>query len=580
MSASPQAALAFPRRFLSLWMPYLPTDRIRRQRDHTHGLRPLNLERFREKCAAVFPQEARPIKESPLVLVTKATGTQRITAANRAAELSGLEAGMALAQARAMLPDLYVLPHDAAADVRLLENIADWADRYTPLVGRDPPHGLLLDITGAAHLLGGETALAADLVNRLARQGLHAIVAIAPTPGAAWALAHYGETPAHHSASTLLPETISRTDLDTALAPLPVSGLRLAPETVAALRRVGLKRIGDLIGRPRSALAARFGAQVILRLDQARGIDTEAISPRQPIPPAIVEQTFAEPILATAAVEQTCSVLSKQLCAVLEDRGQGATALALAVYRVDGLVKRIDLKLASPCRDAKTMAGLLTLRLGHLDDPLDPGFGYDLIRLAATAIATKDAETRRLAGLGTEMSAGELAHTRAALVNRLTARFGGARIHTLAFAATHIPEYAAKLVREGTAEAKPKPSAPLAQPQSASLDRPIRLFDPPEPVEVMAEVPDGPPIHLRWRRRPLRIVAAHGPERIAPEWWRPQALAAEHAADNTRNETRDYWRIEDATGRRLWLYREGFYGARDTTPESRPPRWYVHGLFA
>ena len=153
--------------------------------------------------------------------------------------------------------------------------------------------------------------------------------------GAAWALARYGDPGNGDQNWATLPEDVTRAGLDGALAQLPVSALRLAPDTSAALRRVGLKRIGDLIGRPRSALAARFGAVLIVQLDRARGIDTEAISPRQPVPPAIVEQGFAEPILTTAAVEQTCGLLAVRLAAVLEDRGQGATALELAVYRFD-----------------------------------------------------------------------------------------------------------------------------------------------------------------------------------------------------------------------------------------------------
>ena len=534
-------------------MPFLSTDRVRRQ-----------------------PAHRRLKADVPLVLVSKTQGTQRIMAADMAAERCGLKVGTALAQARAMTPGLRVLPHDLMSDTSLLEAIADWADRYTPMVGRDPPYGLLLDITGAAHLLGGESRLRADLLGRLQRQGVWATAAIAPSVGAAWALSRCSGQSTDPDYG-IVPERIDRAGLDGILVPLPVSALRLSSETTAALRRVGLKRIGDLIGRPRSALAARFGAALIVRLDQARGIDTEAISPRQPLPPAVVEHSFAEPILTTAAVEQTCRHLSEQLAAILEDRGQGATQLQLAVYRVDGLVKRIDLRLASPTRRSKTMADLLTLRLGHLDDPLDPGFGYDLIRLAAISVAAKDEEACQLTGLDDQATPIHLAEACAALIDRLTARFGDQKIHTLVAVDTHIPEQASHLV---PAQAR------VAQRQSPILpddgqQRPLRLFDPPEPVDVMAEVPDGPPIHLRWRRRPLRIVQAHGPERIAPEWWRPRQLAETQLAEtHIHSATRDYWRIEDAMGRRLWLYREGFYEAGVAAPQHKSPRWYVHGLFA
>jgi protein ImuB len=520
------------------------------------------------------------------VLAQQAEGTHRLMAVDAAARHVGLEVGMALAQARAMVPGVEVQAHDAAADARLLEGIADWADRYTPMVGRSPPDGLLLDITGAAHLQGGEAALCADLLGRLARQGVTAVAALAPTPGAAWALARAG------SGSRIVPPDVSRDALDAALAPLPVSGLRLATDTVSALRRVGLKRIGDLIGRPRAPLAARFGAALVLRLDQARGIDTEAINPRQPVPPAEVELSWAEPILTTAAVASACAVLAAQLADVLTARGQGATALQLAVYRVDGLVKRIDLRLASPCRHAETMAGLLTLRLGHLDDPLDPGFGYDLVRLAATNVAASGAESRRLPGFDSADAPAERARAQGALIDRLTARFGAEALATCVAAATHIPERAARVVPLQSLQMSSKLLA--VQPQAAAQitatrPRPLRLFDPPELVEVMAEVPDGPPLHVRWRRRRLRIVSAEGPERIEPEWWTLAALAG---ASDAR--TRDYWRIEDAAGRRLWIYRDGLYGAAEvhgppgppiegSPPHRAPkgaPRWYVHGLFA
>ncbi len=556
----------FPRRFLSLWMPNLPTDRVQR-------------------CAALLD------RNRPLVLVAKMAGAQRLMAVDRKAHGAGLVCGMGLAQARAMEPALQVLPYEPDADARCLEAIADWADRYTPLVGRTRPDGLVLDITGAAHLLGGEVALRKDLLGRIARLGFTATAAIAPTPGAAWAFARYG-------GPSILPTDVSRAALDETLACLPVAGLRLAPETVAALIRVGLKRIGDLIGRPRGALAARFGAAVILRLDQARGIDSEAIDPRQPVPPAEVEMGFVEPILTTDAVARACQDLAGRLSTLLAARGEGATGLALAVWRVDGLVKRIDVRLASPCRHADTMAGLLALRLGHLDDPLDPGFGYDLVRLSAAGVAVSGPEACPLPGVVLEVGPAEFARARDALLDRLTARFGADRVSICEFAKTHIPERAARLVsvsdqgagggldrvmvrpvhagaRQTDRRAGPHQSGPLSRRDIApvALSRPLRLLDPPEPVEVMAEVPDGPPMHMRWRRRPLRIVAADGPERVAPEWWLPAALSERGVSDRTR----DYWRIEDASGRRLWLYREGSYGAPDPF---KPPRWYVHGLFA
>ncbi len=539
-----------------MWLPRLPTDRIHRREAATlHDRVPSG-----EPC------------DAPLALGTKTAGAERITALDLLAGEAGLQLGMTVAEARAICPALRVLPHDTAADHRLLENIADWADRYTPMVGRDPPAGLMLDITGAAHLMGGEIALARDCSARLARQGLTAAIAIAPTAGAAWALVR-AKGRGH------IPETANSETLDTALRPLPVASLRLPPETVAALRRVGLRTIGDLIDRPRQPIAARFGPDVLRRLDQARGLIDEAIAPRQPVPPAVIAETLAEPILTASAVDAATRALAPRLTALLEERGQGATAVELAIFRVDGRVQRLALRFAEPTRDPKQIADLLALRLDHLDDPLDPGFGYDAMRLAATGVAVKTGEAISLSSL-TGTADSEILRLRARLVDRLTARFGSEKVMALAAADTHLPERADRLVAMAKTNAQPVPK-PQSQPRARVRIRPLRLLDPPESIDVMAEVPDGPPLNIRWRRRPLRILAADGPERIAPEWWQgwhqtptahPLALGASRGE---ARETRDYWRIEDDLGRRLWIYRLGFYG--DPAVE---PRWFVHGLFA
>ena len=499
----------------------------------------------------------------PLALATKIAGAERITALDRLAEQASLHTGMTVAEARAMCPALRIVPHDASADDTLLEHIADWADRYTPMVGRDPPHGLLLDITGAAHLAGGEIALARDLIARLARQGITAAVGIGPTAGSAWALVR-ARGRGH------IPDTAPPSALDAALTPLPVASLRLPPETIAALRRLGLKTLCDLITRPREPVTARFGPTVLMRLDQARGLIDEPITPRQPIPPAVISETLAEPILTTAAVDSVTRLLAPRLAHMLEDRGQGATAIELAVFRVDGRVQRIAIRLAEPTRDPNIISDLLALRLDHLDDPLDPGFGYDAVRLAATAVAKKVETAVPLAALSgpADHEAGLL---RARLIDRLNARFGAAKILEITTAGTHIPERADRLAVLSRAH----PSTPKSQNPSvlSHTPRPLRLLEQPEPIDVMAEVPDGPPLNIRWRRRPLRIVSADGPERIAPEWWRQWHHIA--PTSDLTTITRDYWKIEDHLGRRLWIFRLGFYGNAEA-----PPRWFVHGLFA
>jgi protein ImuB len=505
----------------------------------------------------------------PLALVTRAEGALRITAVNAAARGQGMASGMALAQARAMLPTLAIADHDTVADTRLLEAVADWADRYTPLVGRTPPDGLLLDLTGASHLYGGEADLRQDLLDRLARQGFATRAVVAETPGAAWALARFG------SRDPIIPDG----ELRCALAPLPVDGLRLPADMVATLRRVGLKTIGDVMDRPRAPLAARFGPHLLQRLDQALGRDEEAIDPRQPIPSAEVAVRLVEPIVREEDIATTAQHLCEQLCALLEDRGQGARSLMLNVYRVDGAVQRISIGIASACREPKLLLSLLVLKLRNLADPLDPGFGFDFLRLAATSVGPLGAQALVLPAvddLASACTSATLTRTVTRLGDRLAARFGATHVLRSTHCDTHLPEAAAPLVSVSRAAAKRQDAQqmPIVADDASAPLRPLRLFDPPELVEIMAEVPDGPPLRLRWRRQSLRIIAAEGPERIGAEWWRAPP-------DGEAPPDRDYYRVADETGRRLWLFREGLYPRPyESNQQKCHPRWFVHGIFA
>ena len=519
------------RRILCLWLPDLPTDRVERG--------------------------SAPPQRAPLALVTRAEGTMRITAVNRAARALSITPGMALAAARAMVPGIDVREHDPAADTALLEAIGDWADRYSPLVGRVSPDTLLIDITGAAHLAGGEASLMRDLLGRMTRQGFTAQAAIAGTPGAAHALARFA---AATRAGGLLVERDE--DIAAALSPLPVDALRISAQTAAGLVRVGLKQIGDLMQRPRAPLAARFGPRLLQRLDQALGREEEAISPRQPVPPAIVEAPLAEPIMREEDVAEVARHLAMRLADLLADRGEGARAVRLDVFRVDGIRRSLEVGFASPCRDGAQIHSLLRHRLTALADGLDAGFGFDLVRLAATEIAGKAAQAMSLDGLQAGNEA-DGTQSMDGLVERLSAALGPDRVLRIAPADTHIPERAARL-RPALAHAT---QAPFGAPSCGP--RPLRLLSPPEPIEVVAEVPDGPPLRFRWRRALHRVAAADGPERILPEWWREPRGAR----------LRDYYRVEDEAGRRLWVYRDGLYGPGPDGDDQQGPRWFVHGLF-
>jgi len=529
-----------------VWLRRLPTDRI----------------------AQRFPPDA-------VVIAAPVKGALRLSAVNDAAAKLGLRAGMPLADARAMYPKLNVADADEAADFALLEAIAEWCDRYTPLVGLDPPDGLTLDISGCAHLFGGEAALTADLVRRLSRQGLQARVAVADTVGCAWGMARFSDE------STVL----SGEERD-AITPLPLAALRLPAEIIEALSHVGLKRVADVLDRPRAPLAARFGEQFVRRLDQALGREDEPIAPRLPIPAAITEQRFAEPIALERDVLGTIEKLATKLSTLLERRGEGARLLQAVLFRTDGKVFRIEVGTSEPLREAARIRHLFADRLGVIGDEVDPGFGYDMLRLAALVTErTTPAQT----GLAQPDHAAEIAH----LIDRLGTRFGMRRVTRFVEQDTHIPEFAMAAVGTASVSAHVRESgypalgqrtgSPLepvlgraegstrvrgrAELQQDSLipTRPIRLLARPEPVEAIAEVPDGPPVRFRWRHVLHEVAHAEGPERIAMEWWRDE---------ENRALTRDYFRVESRAGVRVWLYREGLVRLGE------PTRWFLHGVFA
>jgi protein ImuB len=527
------------RRYLSVWLRRLPTDRIER------------------RCG--LPGDA------PLIIVEPVKSALRVSALNDAAARLGLHTGLPLADVRAMHPGIDVRNAEPAADCTLLEAVADWCDRYTPLVGLDMPDGLLLDVTGCAHLFGGEEALIRDMARRLWRQGLNARLSVADSVGCAWAVARFGDI-----------AIVRKGENAAALDPLPLAALRVDNESVGALAQSGLKHIRDVVTRPRAPLAARFGSDFLRRIDQAFGREEESITPRLPIPSCTAEQRFADPIGLEADVLGTIEKLARELSAAMERRGEGARLLQVALFRADGKVFRFDAKAGQPLRDPSRIRRLFSERFVANGDEADPGFGYDMLRLSALVVERMD-EVQ--AGLARDDHAVELAH----LIDRLSARFGAARVTRQVPRDTHIPEFAEAAVPAQQAQSgevgtgSPKDCAttkilqenPAVQPveqDSLAPARPIRMFAHPEEITATAQVPDGPPVRFRWRHVMHEVTAVEGPERIAMEWWRD--------ADG-RALTRDYFRVESTRGLRAWLYRDGLYGQ-----ETKHPRWFLHGLFA
>ncbi len=550
------------RRFLALRLPRLPVERLEGERP---GRTPAG--------SSLSAGPASRPRAAPRATIATVGNAVRLTAVDSAAAEAGLEPGLTLADARARLPALETFQADPDGDRRALLSLAEWAGRYTPLVALDAPdgaHGLILDVTGCAHLFGGEPALLADLAARLERRGLTAETAVADTPTAARAVARVRSgavVPAGGNAR--------------AVAGLPVAMLDAAPETVSMLERLGLKRIGQLFGMPRPALAARFGTDLLTRLDRALGRADEPLSPLRPPPVFVVERVFAEPIRLVEDIERIARALAGSLAEPLTRHGRGARRLALTLFRLDGEAFRVAVGLSRATREPARMAGLLVERLGTFDRDLDTGEGIELVRLAAEAVEPLEAAQAIAGDLAGEGEA-EDAEALARLADRLTARLGATRVVRLVRHDSHIPELA---VAARPAVAGPSGSAaawPEASPRPGrdfgldfgrdfgrAPERPLRLFDRPEPIEAIAEVPDGPPASFRWRRVLRRVARIEGPERIAPEWWAPKLFNGEAEAL-----TRDYFRVEDVEGRRYWVYRSGLYDR-----EAIAPRWFLHGLF-
>jgi protein ImuB len=524
------------RRYLALWFPFLPADRWR----------------------AASGASAAPA-ERPLVFVATVGGARRLVAVDARAAALGLSPGLTLADAEARLPGLDAAPADEAADARFLRRLGGVAERFTPAVALDPPDGLALDITGAAHLFGDEDAVLAAAVAALARCGAAARAAVAGTPDAARALARHGRA-----------GVVPPGGDEAAIRPLPVSALGLAPETVIALARAGLSTVGDIADRPMALFAARFGPDLPRCLARALGREDARIAPLRPPPDLHAERRFAVPVTQAAALQAALAALADELGRQLENRGQGGRRFEAGFFRADGAVRRLAVECGAPSRDPAAIVRLLRERLETLADPLDPGFGFEAVRLAVPAV--EPLEARQLGLDGRDRAAADAA----ALIDRLSARFGRERILRFLPRGTHDPGRAARAVpavnaedaaggaATGAAWPAPEPGEPPA--------RPLHLFDPPQPIEVVAEVPDGPPARFRWRRVLHEVALAEGPERIAPEWWRAGAEPA----------TRDYYRIEDADGRRFWVFRRGLYGGEHGGEHGggAPPRWFLHGLFA
>ncbi|RVQ69784.1 DNA polymerase Y family protein [Croceicoccus ponticola] len=533
---------------MAIWLARLAIDRWRLLRptadDTTHPDTPS----YRGGRLA----EGEGEDAAPVALIRETAHGPRIDAVNRAATQAGVRTDMMLADARALCPQIATHPADAAGDLAFLEKMAVWAQRWGPWSAMDMPDGLLVDVTGAAHLFGGEQRLLVDAQAMLARRGLTARLAIAPTAGAAWALAHHGPSRAILDTAANDPQE----EIAQRLSPLPMAALRLDDDVLLVMRRLGLKRLGDLSGIGRDALVRRFrnrrtpAANPLLRHDQLTGRVPEPLLPVTARPPAMVQHRLMEPIRHLTLLEVVLGDLAAALVRELEGRGEGARRIDFTCWRVDGEVVTRRLELAAASRDPAHICRLFTEKLQNLE----AGFGFEMMRLTASW-----AEPLDLAQVRLGETEGEHGTSLAACIDRLATRLGPDAVRRAVPHASHLPERAQRWQA-------PLDPMPAAQEEMAFHHRPLKLLDRAETIEVLYATPDGLPRRFRWRGSLHQVLRAEGPERIAPEWWRERG--------STR--LRDYYRIEDGEGRRYWLYRAGLAG----DGRGGLPQWFLHGLFA
>ena len=538
----------------------------------------LAIERWAKLSGA--PAEAR------VALVEEGAHGQLVAAVTEAARAAGARAGMRLTDARALDPGLIAVPADGSSDRALVERLARWASRWSPLVEVDGADALRLDAAGVAHLFGGEAALVRDIESRFAALGLTARVAVAGTAGAAWGLARYlplsplreREGPAKregegngHPLTPLAfgesPSPLRGEGLVALLAPLPVAALRLPPAVVRTLERLGLKTIGALVGVPRRSLARRFreADNPLDALDRMLGRKPEPLTaaPIDLPPRALIR--LAEPVADPSAAAQALVLLIPDLVRQLEARRLGVRRLVLVGYRVDGEVQVAAAACAIATREPKHLLRLLADKT----DTLDPGFGFDAFALEASWAEPLDPAQDGLVG-GPPPTL-EVAR----LVDRLTVKLGADKVRRPVARTSHVPERASGWRAGVDPVSSPRfrgegdqvklGGGVLRGEQNPSTIRPQRLLDAPEAIAVIYATPEGLPRRFVWRRLVHDVTRAEGPERIAPEWWRERGTAR----------LRDYYRVEDREGRRFWIYREGLFG----DGRGGDPVWYLHGLF-
>jgi protein ImuB len=497
------------RRYLSIWFPYLKTDWFTRQessfRNHSFVLR--------------MPSHGRMI----------------ITAANENAQLKGIEPGMVLADARAVIPDLKVMDDIDNLPEKLLTKLAAWAIRFTPSVAIDPPDGLMLDVTGCPHLWGGEEEYANAIRRKLTMLNYAVRIGLADTPGVAWAMARFGK-------HTLI---VSEGETESALISLPPEALRLEQETCERLHKLGLHTIAQFIGMPRHTLRRRFGNDILLRIDLALGREVESITPCIPPEPYSERLPCLEPIVTAEGIAMGLRTLLETICLRLQQEQKGLRTAVFTGYRVDGIIERIGIETNRPSHHVDHLFKLFENRL----TTIDPGLGIELFVLNAPKVEDHFSAQGKIWEAGGGLSD----HRLAELLDKIGGRVGMDTIHRYLPSEHYWPERSIRV----TTDLLEEPGISWR----TDKRRPSVLLPNPEPIEVTAPIPDYPPMLFRFKGKVYNISKADGPERIEQEWWLQQG------------QHRDYYYVEDEEGKRYWIFRLGHY-------DDKVYKWFLHGYFA
>ena len=498
------------KRFVSIWFRYLETDWFTIRRPALKGV--------------------------PFVLATPDHGRMVITSANSIAQKLGVDTGMVVADARAIIPSLEVLDHKPGIANKLLKGIGEWCIRYSPVVAIDPPNGLLLDVSGCAHLWGGEGVYINDISTRLQSLGYSVRVSISDTIGASWGIARFGR-------GSLIIDPGKQTS---AILSLPPASLRLETENIERLHKLGLREVGDFIAMPRSALKRRFGKSFIQNLDKALGHEHETLDPIHPVISWQERLPCLEPIVTATGIEIALNQLLDTLCTRLKKESKGLRLASFKGYRVDGKIEHVEIATIRPTYNARHLFKLFEISLSSIE----PALGIDLFMLEAQKVENVSPIQEKL----WEKSSGLNNIGLSELLDRLSGKMGVDRIHRYVPDEHYWPERCVK------------PAASLHEELTTGWKtdrpRPIQLLRTPELIDVTAPIPDYPPMLFRYKGKLHKIIKADGPERIEPEWWLHQG------------QHRDYYCVEDEEGCRYWLFRLGHYD------EEKTYQWFIHGYFA